>query len=395
MSGVIVSEAMERPLQNSVLRRKATAAKEVWQARAMSPSKALRLSVARAADDLWDLAVAASGIALTEEPQDDVIGSLPEDGLLLLLEGPEGLIGAAHLPFPVVSGLIEAQTLGRINPKTPAARKATRTDAAMVAPLIDGVMERFDALLAEAGGSPWVPGFRYGTMMDSPRMLSLALKASDFHVIRFALDLAALRDGEALLMLPVAAPVPDAPSGDAGRAGALQAQVMQAPTELRAVLHRVKMPLSGVSALKVGMMLEIPRDALAQTEIEVSSGTVIGTVRLGQVNGMRAIRMGMPGGAEALTPPGAGSAPSEEADPMFEVAMTPEPAMPDPDMPDAAPDPAPVPAPIPDTGAVEQVDDLLGDLPDLGDLPGMDSNEAGEDLPDIGIMPMADLPVID
>ena len=183
-----MSEAMESQLHNSVLRRKATAAKEVWQARAMSPTKALRLAFARAADDLWDLAVAASGIAFAEESQEKVIESLPDDGLLLMLEGAEGLIGAAHLPFPVVSGLIEAQTVGRVNAAAPAPRRGTRTDAAMVAPLIDDVMRRFDDLMAEEGGSPWVAGFQYATMVESPRMLSLALKATDFHVVRFSLE---------------------------------------------------------------------------------------------------------------------------------------------------------------------------------------------------------------
>lgn len=380
---------MERQSPNSVLRRKAHAAKEVWQARAMSPAKALRLSVARAAEDLWDLAAAASGLALTEETLDTAIEALPEEGLILLLDGPEGLVGAAYLPFAIVAGLIEAQTVGRVGKAPPEVRAVTRTDAAMVAPLIDGMLERFDALLEDGGTAPWARGYRFGTMMDSARMLSLALKATDFHVMRFSLDLAALREGEAILMMPVAEQVAQisgsgAAAGSGGH-GALEAQILQAPTELRAVLHRVSMPLSAVSALRVGEILEIPREALSKTEVEVGPQTVIGTTTLGQMNGMRALRLVLPGQELATAPP--------QEDPALPAA------------PDAAPAPMPV-APLPVASDPEpepdgdgQIDDLLGDLPDIGDLPGLAADDGdgleGGDLPDLGIMPMAALPDLD
>ena len=402
---------MDGQEHNSVLRRKATAAKEVWQARAMSPAKALRLSIARAAEDLWELAVAASGIELSEDRLEALIDAMPDEGMILLLDGPDGVIGAAHLPFPIVAGLIEAQTIGQLAKTTPDARAVTRTDAAMVAPLIDGMMERFDALLDEGGIAPWARGYRFGTMMDSARMLSLALKAAEFHVIRFTLDLAAMREGEAMLMLPkVEHPTGGGieAAGGGSAAASLEGQVLQAPTELRAVLHRLSMPLSAISSLAVGEVLSIPKEALAKTEIEVGTETVIGTTKLGQMNGMRALRMQLPG------QPDAAPAAEPAAPPALDFAA-PEPAVPEPAVaePAMAEMPALEPAPMamdlsgmdeesdfPDLPAMEPMPagetDLLGDLPDLGDLPGMgsDTGDVGE-LPDLGAMPMADLPIIE
>ena len=354
----------------------------------MSPAKALRLSIARAAEDLWDLAAAASGISIAEETLDDAIGALPEQGLIVLLDGPEGLVGAAYMPFPIVAGLIEAQTIGRISKLAPDPRRVTRTDAAMVAPLIDGMLERYDDLLEEAGVAPWARGYRFGTMMDSARLLSLALKAPDFHVIRFSLDLAAAREGEVMMLFPVEEhPAVNAAGGSGGARldGALEAQILQAPTELRAVLHRLSMPLSAVSALKVGEVLTIPRDALAHTDLEVGAQTVIGTVRLGQINGMRAIRLNLPGVvSDAVVPEAAPPAPVHLSVVAPQApAPTPMPVMEEPED-----DYAFTPAPAPRT------DDFLGDLPDLGDLPGM-GDDAEEELPDLGFMPMSALPVID
>ncbi|WP_407495547.1 FliM/FliN family flagellar motor switch protein [Pseudooceanicola sp. MF1-13] len=396
---------METTNLNAVLRRKASAAKEVWQARAMSPAKALRLSLARSAEDLWDLALAASGISLSEEPLDAVIDALPDDGLITLLDGPEGAIGAAFFQFPVVSGLVEVQTIGKVSKLAPDPRRVTRTDAAMVAPLIDATLERFEALLDETGGADWAKGFRFGSMMDSARLLSLALRATDFHVFRVTLDLAAEREGEAMLIFPVIeAAVLDTPAGSAGTSAALEASVMQAPAELRAVLHRFSLPLSAISALKPGDTLPIPAEAIGQTELEVGAQSVLIQSRLGQMNGMRAVRLSMAG---------VGSA--EVAEPVAKPAAVAKQADPEPDFPGISmapafdvPEPAPMMAELPDLpdlpdldGGREKHEDLLGDLPDMGDLPGLSGDDGasdGDDLPDLGdlgAMPMGALPVID
>jgi len=381
---------METTNLNAVLRRKASAAKEVWQARAMSPAKALRLSLARSAEDLWDLALAASGIGLSEEPLDAVIDALPDDGLITLLDGPDGAIGAAYFQFPVVSGLVEVQTVGKVSKLAPDPRRVTRTDAAMVAPLIDATMERFEALLADSGDADWAHGFRFGSMMESARLLSLALRATDFHVFRVTLDLAAEREGEAMLIFPVVEhPVASISGSDTLQSQALEASLMQAPADLRAVLHRLSLPLSAISALKPGDTLPIPAEAIAQTELEVGAQTTLVKTRLGQMNGMRAVRLSMPGEG-ALTP-----APQEHPDRPAVKELPDLPASPPPlDLPE----PEPVAFDPPEES--EKHEDLLGDLPDIGDLPGMDSMDDGvdgelPDLGDLGSLPMATLPVID
>ena len=94
-----MSEAMDKVTPNAVLRRKAVAAREVWQARAMSPAKALRLSFARAADALWDLAAAATGIDLSEIEAEEAVASLNDEHLILALEGPT-LLSSSWRPHP-------------------------------------------------------------------------------------------------------------------------------------------------------------------------------------------------------------------------------------------------------------------------------------------------------
>ncbi len=443
---------MDKITPNSVLRRKAVAAREVWQARAMSPAKALRLSFARAADSLWDLAAAASGIDLSELDADTALAGLNDKHLIVLLEGPEGHAGAMTLDFALVSGLVEAQTMGRISPQKPEDRKPTRTDAAMIAPLVDDTLTRFEALLEENGGSDLPAGFRFGVMFENVRMLSLALKATDFHVIRFSADLNGVREGEAVILLPVFDDIAEAMTREDSQSagGALGAQVMQVPAELDAVLFRMRMPFSKLNELAVGDVLPIPREALDETQLVVSGQNRIALSKLGQMNGLRAVRLILPD--SAATSGGDGEAGIDDPnDAKGRGAAKDQPAdlpgmdLPGMDLPglggglgsptvqagDDTGFPAMAPMGLGDLGGDEPTEaaaglgfgdtgfgdtgigetgsgdpDLLGDLPPLGDLPdlgsfdsddsdgGAEEDNAG-DLPDIGAFPMASLPEID
>lgn len=77
----------------SVLQRKARAGKQEHQARAMTVAKALRVSFAKVADKLLDLALAVIGVTRERCDGDQLPDKIDEAGLLLLLDGPGGATG--------------------------------------------------------------------------------------------------------------------------------------------------------------------------------------------------------------------------------------------------------------------------------------------------------------
>ncbi|WP_375691012.1 hypothetical protein [Pseudooceanicola sp. LIPI14-2-Ac024] len=211
---------MAQETSNAVLRRKTNAAREVWQARAMSPAKAWKLAFARAADELMDLAVAVSKVEEDEPTADEMLEALEEGDLLVLLDGPDGAIGVAALAFPVVAGLVEMMTMGRVLTGTVEPRKPTRTDAAMIAPLLDQTFENLAELLQGQDDGAILPGYRFGVMLENPRMVGLAIEATEFQRFRMQMDVAGARDGRITLALPVRddADIPDEASALAGAA---------------------------------------------------------------------------------------------------------------------------------------------------------------------------------
>src|SRR6056297_2483640 len=129
----------------SVIRRKTRAAREGADPRVLSPVRALRLALARAADTLYELPLVVAPVEQRRVAAGEVESALDGEGLCLLLDGAEGARAAMRMCPAFVSALIEVQTTGRVRPGKVRPRPPTRTDAAMVAPLVDALLAGFDA----------------------------------------------------------------------------------------------------------------------------------------------------------------------------------------------------------------------------------------------------------
>lgn len=280
-------------------------ARDEQQSRAMSPQRALRLALEKTADEDLSLALIAASCERTKMDHAGLIDLIPDAMLLILIDGPDGATGVLAMDGAILSSLIEVQTMGRVLPRPAPDRPVTRTDAALAAPLVSGVLARVTDHLSDHPDRHWACGYRFGAMIEDRRSLGLALMAPDYpqyHVFRLPLDIGpGVRTGEVLLGLPlrpdpavVAAAEPADPSRQ------LQDRVLAAPARLDAVLCRLQLPLSAIRALSVGDVLAVPPEAMREISIEVAGARRLATARLGKLDGLRALR---------LNPSGQGRAP--------------------------------------------------------------------------------------
>ncbi|WP_324753628.1 FliM/FliN family flagellar motor C-terminal domain-containing protein [Roseovarius sp. Pro17] len=287
---------------NTVIHRKARASREEYQARAMSPAKALRLALAQASDTLFDLAMVVTAVEQVELSQTALRLEFADGGLLVLLDGPKGARGAVRVDAALLAALIEVQTMGRVTGRGSNGRAVTRTDAAIAAPLIDAALSGAEAMLTEdaqgvdGGEVPahWASGYRFGVMMEDARGMALALHAPAFHVFRMMVEVG--DDGHPgavtfLLPVPLAAPPPAAGAKGGAMQRTLERSAMDAPVSLEAVLARVILPLDKVCKLKPGGLLPFGMDQPMQVRLEASQKHVVALARLGQMNGARAVRL--------------------------------------------------------------------------------------------------------
>ena len=389
---------MEQKDHKNGLHQKVRLGQEEGQARAVSLGRALRLTLAKVGEERFDLPLAVLGVTSKLRSNGDLPKALGEGNLLLVLDGPEGARGGVVVEESVVAGLIQQQTMGKvIAPNGAPARTLTPTDAAICAPLIDAVLSRAALLPDAQKDRKLLEGFRFGAGVPDPRLMLMALEAPSYVVVEITIDMAAgTRQGVLKLILPEvslrsspAARLPKA-AEDAPKIGALEETVMRLKVDLPVVLSRVSVPLSRISSLQVGELLEVPRANFDAVRLQTSDGKVIAVGMLGKSNLQRALRI-VPQKPVSNIPKRRGGDAAELglADPepgAFQSLSAPSAgamASPGADLPDAL-----------EIGIGKGPEEIItvDDLPDLPDLPAMDDLP---DLPDLdGLPDLPDLPPI-
>lgn len=375
----------------TIIHRKAQAGRAEHQARAMSLAKALRLTVARVADDLLDVAVAAIGVRSQRCPGDEISEHLDGGGLLMLLDGPARARGAAIFDLPLVGALIQQQTMGKVlDAGEDGERSMTPTDAAVSAPYLDAVLERVARLPEAEEEQRLIAGYRFGAWIEDARVLAMALDTPDYEVIRIQLDIAGgLRQGRILLCLPRVAEEAEAtvPSGDAKegedprrgpRPRTLADTVQKLEAELRVSIAELRMSLRRLSGLQPGSVIEIGAPSFNDVRIQSFAGKTVSRGGLGQVDGMRAVQVKVDG-ATPRQQDGAGDQAGSGANAfgmglsVGAEATVDAVSYPEGDAPADLPQPD-TDAPLPDLPDLPEFADLP-DLPDMSDLPDFDEDD--------------------
>lgn len=225
---------------------------------------------------------------------DEIAEALPDLALLARLDGPA--TGLLALGPDLVAAMLEMRTLGRISPRPSGDRRATRTDAALVADVIDAGLAGLDA--ARPPGEPGLePGLRFGAHLPDPRQARLLFDDDDdrLRVLSLTLTLpGGTRGGRVVLVLPVA----ERPAAQVERAAAertfaadLVEQIGAAPAVLDAVVARITLPLAEVLALAPGDWLRLGTASVDRIDLQGLDGVRRHGARLGQNRGMRAVRL--------------------------------------------------------------------------------------------------------
>ena len=288
--------------QQSVMRRKAHAGRALHQSRTVSVLKALRLTLSKVGNDLFSLPVATLGATQEIIENDACVDVFQDDHLLILLDGPAGARGAVMVAPALVVGLIQQQTMGEVHPVKGdgPARAMTATDASLIEPLINSLLERAAPLPETEEEQRMLTGFRFGAKAQDVRLLMLALDAHEFHILRFTLDLCkGARQGEMLFCLPVPAPPPKVeqtdPDGEDGAVSGtrktLCENVLGLKADLIVSLTQIKMSIRAAGALQVGQVLDLGHVSFDTAQVRTRQGRILGEGELGQKDGQRALRL--------------------------------------------------------------------------------------------------------
>jgi flagellar motor switch protein FliM len=311
---------------SDVIRRKIEQSRLAQSDGAPGVDRGWRLALARAARETMGLDLDVRSIAIARAGLAEILDVAPDHALVVLLDGPQGGLGVLMLSPSVTAGFIEMQALGRLQKQTAPLRKPTRIDAAMVAGVIDRALSGLDEALAGEADRVWAGGFRYASWLEDVRPLGLMLEEDAYRLLTAEVALAdSGRTGRVLLVLPDEGrgTPPARPSADAERVAppfgaALSAQVMQCDCRLDAVVGRIKLSIGQIMAMTPGEVLKLTAAAIDNVALETLDGRRVARARLGQNQGMRAIKIlstdQVPRTTAPSTPPSPADAP-DTADP--------------------------------------------------------------------------------
>jgi flagellar motor switch protein FliM len=283
---------MATPERSSVLQRKLARARDGAANGARSIQQALRLAVARTASKQLDLPLAAIGVEQARSDLDGLAKLLPDDALLVLMDGPEALTGAVCLDLALTSALVQQQIIGRVSEKPAPERPFTDTDAAMVAPFLEAALDLAAELAQLKADRACLARYRYGARAEDPRNLMLALEADRFRVFDLSVDIGAgLHKGRLMLVLPEPKMADVEPPLPGEKSSVMGETALELTAELQVVLTRLTVPLARLAGMKPGEQLVLPFFRLDRTELVNIEGNAVALCHLGQAGGVRAIRI--------------------------------------------------------------------------------------------------------
>ncbi len=263
----------------------------------LTSSRAMRLAVTRAADRALGLSLTVESVSEDTQKLDGVIGQLATDDSYFQLDGADGLRGIIGLDMQLRAAAIEMQTMGSIGKKEAAARPHTGTDMLLATPLCAAVLEALPKATQGSDLDGWAAAIKLGDPFETLRAAGLMLPDARYKIMTITVDLNGEgRQGHLVIVLPTcdAVEVLDAPDVDAQWDRRMHTAVSSAPAAMDAILHKLRLPLGQVNDLAVGDVLPLHGVTVGSVKLFAPKDTLVGTARLGQSGGMRAVRLETP-----------------------------------------------------------------------------------------------------
>ncbi|MBE0414384.1 FliM/FliN family flagellar motor C-terminal domain-containing protein, partial [Yoonia sp.] len=279
----------------------------------LTAARAVRLAISRAANDTVGLVVTVQGIADDVLPLDGILEAINGDLMLIGLQRDDQLAGIIALDAELRTAVLEMQTVGHLIGMAAELRPATGTDKAMCDPLLDAIIQALPPAMAGTARDGWIDGCQTSRLFTSARAVGLVLADCDYQILRLTVDLG-VADRQGLLLIalpPVVKPAVAAPTvvvDDLDWGSRLQQAVAVAPAELAAHLHTLRLPLAHARLLEAGQVLPLPGCDVHSVRLLAPDGKMVAQAKLGQLGGMRAVRIEQPPPCQMneLSPAGAG-----------------------------------------------------------------------------------------
>lgn len=247
------------------------------------------------------MALRVGGVRQSRQDLAEVVDDIDETWALYPLVHDDGQVGSIMISPETAVAIVEQQTMGQLLPTAGDARELTRTDKALTQPLLDRFLQNFDEALIAAPTAYWTREYRCEDAVGTRHLLALQLEASEYRTFDISINFVGTdRTGELRLILPIKSQTSAAASNDSQDAEpdaerkSLKAAALQAPVELTAVMCKLRISLAELNNLAPGTVIPVPMQKPGSAKLVDKQGKTSIPVNLGQLHGMRAVRLNFP-----------------------------------------------------------------------------------------------------
>ncbi|PRY78986.1 flagellar motor switch protein FliM [Yoonia maritima] len=279
----------------SILRRMSGGGDLVVDDSPLTSSRAMRLALAKSANDAVGLILTVNTVTDDILQLDEMLNTIDDTLMLVGVNRNDRLIGVVALDMQLRAAILEMQLMGTLIPREAEQRAPTVTDKTMCGPMLAMLLSSLPGAMPAEEFAGWADNVHADALIESRREVGLMLDDCTYRVLRMNVDLGiADRQSVLTLALPCVsteeehATIPPEP---VDWSTAFQAAVEDAPASLDALLHRFKMSLGSAQDLEVGQLIPLHGCTVGSVRLLALDGQVVANAKLGQVGGMRAVRI--------------------------------------------------------------------------------------------------------
>ena len=264
----------------------------------LTSSRAVRLVLAKVAQDSVGLPLAVSSVAEDVADLDATLAALPDGLMLVRLERADQTVGLMGLDMQLRAAVLEVTTTGKLLAQVAEDRPPTGTDRFLCDALIKGFLDSFPEAVRATAFEGWAQDTAAGELFADTRLAGLILAPNRYRTVQMTVQLGQT-DRQGLLLLALPLPEPDPVEGlpkpeAIAWEPAFTAAVTAAPVSLAARLHNFRLTLAEARPLKVGAVLPLGGCTVSSARLCTTDGRLVARGRLGQSGGMRALRIEAP-----------------------------------------------------------------------------------------------------
>ncbi len=214
----------------------------------LTSSRAVRLVLAKVAQDSVGLPLAVSSVAEDVADLDAMLAALPDGLMLVRLERADQTVGLMGLDMQLRASVLEVTTTGKLLAQGAEDRPPTGTDRFICDALIKGFLDSFPEVVRGTAFKGWAQDSAAGELFADTRLAGLILAPGRYRTVQMTVQLGQT-DRQGLLLLALPLPEPDPVEGlpkpeAIAWEPAFTAAVTAAPVSLAARLHNFRLTLA-------------------------------------------------------------------------------------------------------------------------------------------------------